>query len=90
MQHTTRQKDLRTSSLLSPNAYVCLFSVHPLQDTVWKNWRPLVTMMQLSDGRVAEYINIFDKNLGEGTAAFPVHFLVEFAYDGSRGAQILS
>ena len=48
-------------ALVSPMA-MCADPLYPLQDTVWKNWRTLVTLLQLYAGRVAEYINIFEEN----------------------------
>ena len=80
--------DLRKSLQLSPNVYVCPFSVYPMQDTMLKNWRPLVTLLQLSDERVAEYLGIFEKNSGEGTTAFLVPFFVYFACGGRYSARI--
>ena len=34
---------------------------------MWKNWRPLVSLVQISGGRVAEFIDTFEKTTGEGT-----------------------
>ena len=90
VQHTKRQKAIQTSALLSPNVYVCRFSVYPMQDTVWKNWTPVVTLPRLSNGHVAQYIDIFKKYSGDGTATFLVPFFVHFACDGNCSAQVSS
>ena len=43
-----------------PTLYGC-------QDSIWKNWRPLVSLLQISGGRVAEFIDTVGKTAGEGT-----------------------
>ena len=48
-----------------------------------------MTLLQLSDRCVAEYIDIFKKILGEGTAAYWCIFSVDFACNGKCSAQIL-
>ena len=88
VQHTARLKDLPTLLPLFPNVYVCRFSVCPIQNTVWKNWRPLVPLLHPSNGSVVEYIVIFEKHSGEGVAAFLVPFFMYFACDGGCSAQI--
>ena len=37
-----------------------------------------MALLQLSDGRLAGYIDTLEKNSGEGTAAFLVHFFSGF------------
>ena len=39
------------------------------QDSIWKNWRPLVLLLQISGGRVAEFIDTFKETAGEGTVS---------------------
>ena len=46
--------------LACPTLYAC-------QDSKWKNWRPLVSLLQISGGRVAEFIDTLEKTAGEGT-----------------------
>ena len=45
-----------------PTVYAC-------QDSIWKNSRPLVSLLQISGGRVAEFIDTFEKTAGEGTVS---------------------
>ena len=40
-----------------------------------------MTLLQLSDGHMAEYIYIFKRNPGDGTATLLMHFVVDFACD---------
>ena len=88
VQYSHRQKDIQTSSYMSANVYGCRLSAYPLQDTVWKNWKPLVILLQHSHGRVAKYIDTLEKNSGEGTAAAVMLFFVSFACDGSCSARV--
>ena len=46
-----------------PTLYAC-------QDSIWKNWRPLVSLLQISYGRVGEFIDTFEKTAGEGTVSY--------------------
>ena len=64
------------SSHLSPNVYLSQLCVYPMHGTVWKNWRPLVTLLQLSDGSVAEFIDIFKKISGRYYRLFGAFFWV--------------
>ena len=41
-------------------------TLDPCQDSIWKNWRPLVSLLQICGGRVAEFIDTFEKSAGEG------------------------
>ena len=43
-----------------PTLYAC-------QDPIWKNWRPLVSLLHISSVRVAQFIDTFEKTAGEGT-----------------------
>ena len=39
--------------------------LYPRQDSIWKSWRPLVSLLQISGGHVAEFIGTFEKTAGE-------------------------
>ena len=59
MNHaTTAVSSLRTCGLST------LYACH---DSIWKNWRPLVSLLQIFGGRVAEFIDPIEKTGGEGT-----------------------
>ena len=64
---------------------VCL--VH---DTVWRDLRPLVTLLQIFGGRVAKFIDLFEITSGEGTAAYYVVLIGAFHVHGNRTGQDLS
>ena len=58
-----------------PTLYAC-------QDSIWKNWRPLVSLVQISGGRVAEFIDTFEKTAGEGIVSAEYLFLSSFGVRG--------
>ena len=64
-----------------PTLYAC-------QDSIWKNWRPLVSLLQISGGRVAEFIDTFEKTAGEGTVSSEYLFSSSFGVHGNCSAQI--
>ena len=36
-------------------------TLYAWQDSIWKNWRPLVSLLQIYGGRVGEFIDTFEK-----------------------------
>ena len=48
---------------------VACATLYACPDSIWKNWRPLVSLLQISCGRVAEFIDTFEKTAGEGTVS---------------------
>ena len=46
---------------------VACSTLYARQDSIWKNWKPLVLLLHIFDGRVAEFIDTFEKIAGEGT-----------------------
>ena len=61
---------------------------YPCQDSIWKNWRPLVSLLQISGGRVAEFIDTFEKTAGEGIMSSEHLFSSSFGVHGNCSAQI--
>ena len=63
-------------------------TLHPCQDSIWKNTRPLVSLLQISGGRVAEFIDTFEKTAGEGIMSSEHLFSSSFGVYGNCSAQI--
>ena len=63
-------------------------TLYPCQDSIWKNWRPVVSLPQISGGRVAEFIDTFEKTAGEGIMSSEYLFLSSFGVHGNCSAQI--
>ena len=63
-------------------------TLYPCQDSIWTNWRPLVSLLQISGGRVAEFIDTFEKTAGEGIMSSENLFSSSFGVHGNCSAQI--
>ena len=46
---------------------VACTTLYAYQDSIWKNWRPLLSLLQISGGRVVEFTDTFEKTAGVGT-----------------------
>ena len=68
------------SLLCVPVACPTLYACH---DSIWKNWRLLVSLLQISGGRVAEFIDTLEKTAGEGIVSSEYLFLSSFGVHGN-------